>query len=386
MMRPFALEVFFSKWEFTAKHHMTASDAESMGLSELLSLASDEDRAAFETLWLGYTETWGAPTLREQIAQTYEALEAKHILCFAGAGEGIYVMMKCLLTAEDHMIVPVPNYQSAETVPLDICEVSAVPMTYQAAGNEAGWHLDIQQIKDAIRPNTKAISVNFPHNPTGYIPTRDEIHELVTLCRHHGLTLFSDEVYRGIELDETDRIPQLADIYEKAVSLNVMSKSYGLPGLRIGWTASQDIPLLQKAEKYKHYLSICNAGPSELLSLIALRARDQILSRNRAILRRNITTLESLFAEFPGLIEWQRPKGGCVAYPRFAGSEGGEVFCQKLIEEAGVLLLPASLYASDIAPATPDHFRIGFGRETGFAAGIEAMRQHFRRHYGRFAA
>ena len=309
MMRPFALEVFFSKWEFTAKHHMTASDAESMGLSELLSLASDDDRAGFETLWLGYTETWGAPALRDEIAKTYETLDAHNILCFAGAGEGIYVMMKCLLSADDHMIVPVPNYQSAETVPLDICEVSAVPMRYQATGNNAGWQLDIQQIKDAIRPNTKAISVNFPHNPTGFIPTVDEINELIALCRHHGLTLFSDEVYRGIELDETDRIPQLADLYEKAVSLNVMSKSYGLPGLRIGWTACQDIPLLEQAEKYKHYLSICNSGPSEQLSLIALRARDQILARNRAILRRNVTTLETLFAEFPGLIEWQRPKG-----------------------------------------------------------------------------
>ena len=86
MMRPFALEVFFSKWEFTAKHHMTASDAESMDLSELLSLASDDDRADFETLWLGYTETWGAPAFRDEIAKTYETLDAHNILCFAGAG------------------------------------------------------------------------------------------------------------------------------------------------------------------------------------------------------------------------------------------------------------------------------------------------------------
>ena len=372
-MRDFGLEVFFSKWEFKARHHMTASDVESIQLSELLGLATLEDKEAFDTLWLGYTQTWGAPELRAEIAQTYDQMRADNILCFAGAGEGIYAVMKTLLERDDHLIVPVPNYQSAETIPLSICAVTGVPMDYNS---QTGWSLDIDKIKAAIRPNTKAISVNFPHNPTGYLPDRDTLDALIALCRAHDLTLFSDEVYRGIELDSSVQIPQIADIYEKGVSLNVMSKAYGLPGLRIGWIASQDEMLLQRAERYKHYLSICNSGPSEQLALIALRASQTILNRNRQIMTDNLVLLEALFDEYNHLFEWHRPKGGCVAYPLYKGPDGVEHFTRQLVEQSGILLLPSSIYHSEIAESPASHFRIGFGRDGVFKEGIAALRDH----------
>ena len=230
-LRDFGLEVFFSRWEFAAKHHMTASDLESMQLQELLAFANPAQQEEFHCLWLGYTETWGAPDLREEIAKTYDVMRSENILCLAGAGEGIYAAAKCILTSDDHAIVPTPNYQSAETIPLSICEVSGVPLI-QNMRNQ--WQLDIQAIKDAIRPNTKLISVNFPHNPTGLLINDEQLNQLIALCRQHGIYLFSDEVYRGVELNLADRMPQIADIYEKGVSLNVMSKAYGLPGLRVG--------------------------------------------------------------------------------------------------------------------------------------------------------
>ncbi len=110
-MRDFGLEVFLSKWEFTARHHMTASDLESMSLSDLLAMASNDDRKAFEELWLGYTETWGAPELRREISSTYDQIPADNILCMAGAGEGLFAIPNVLLTRDDHAIVPTPNYQ-----------------------------------------------------------------------------------------------------------------------------------------------------------------------------------------------------------------------------------------------------------------------------------
>ena len=385
-LRDFGLEVFFSKWEFTAKHHMTASDLESLAVPDLLSMANDEDRASFDNLWLGYTETWGAPDLRAEIATTYDAMRAENILCLAGAGEGIYAVAKVLLNADDHVIVPIPNYQSAETVPLSVCAVSPLPMHRSGPdSNDAEWRLDLQELKNAIRPNTKMISLNFPHNPTGMLMPQEDLQELVSICREHGIYLFSDEVYRGVELNDEDRMPQIADIYEKGISLNVMSKAYGLPGLRVGWIASQDLDLLSKVERYKHYLSICNSAPSERLSLIALKAREKILGRNRALLRENIVLLESLFDDYPGLVEFQRPMGGCVAFPKFIGPEGGEEFCRKLIEHSGVLLLPSSIYVSEISEVPQDHFRIGFGRDAVFKEGIAAMRQHFETHYSAFA-
>ncbi|MET1413785.1 aminotransferase class I/II-fold pyridoxal phosphate-dependent enzyme [Roseibium sp. HPY-6] len=389
-MRDFSLEVFFSEWEFTAKHHMTASDLESMSLTELLALASDEDRSAFEELWLGYTETWGAPALRDEISSTFELMQRDNILCLAGAGEGLFAVPNVLLTKDDHAVVPTPNYQGAETIPLSICEVTGVPMNYSSPdgpgsnSGKGGWQINLDRLRDAIRPNTKLISLNFPHNPTGCLMPGEDLTELVAVARKQGIYILSDEVYRGVELDPNDRMPQIADVYERGISLNVMSKAYGLPGLRIGWIASQDRALLQKVERFKHYLSICNSGPSEVLALIALKARHKILSRNHAIMLKNAEALEQVFDDFPALFEWQRPMGGCVAFPRYLGPDGVEQFSRKLLEESGVMILPSSIYASELGSIPQDHFRIGFGRDQVFKDGLEAMRRHLEKHYADF--
>jgi aspartate/methionine/tyrosine aminotransferase len=388
-MRDFALEVFLAGWEFTAPYHMTASDIESMTVADLLALATPEDRNALDTLWLGYTETWGSRELRAEIARSYEAMALENILCLAGAGEGLYAVAKVLLQAGDHVLVPTPNYQSAETVPLSVCEVTGIPLRRTAPlmgpGTQlrGGWRLHPEDVRAAIRPNTKLLSLNFPHNPTGMLMTREDLEAVIALCRHHGIYILCDEVYRGVELEPADQMPQIADVYERGISLNVISKAYGLPGLRIGWIASQDTSLLQKVERYKHYLSICNSAPSELLTLVALKARCGILARNHALLQENVMLLEQLFADFPGVVDWQRPQGGCVAFPRCTAPEGGEEFCRKLIEESGVLLLPSSIYASELTDVPQDHFRIGFGRGRMFKEGVVAMRRHFEKHYAR---
>ncbi|MEP4194692.1 MAG: aminotransferase class I/II-fold pyridoxal phosphate-dependent enzyme [Aliishimia sp.] len=384
-MRNFELEVFFSEWEFKAKHHMTASDFESLSTADLLAMGSDEDRAGFNDLWLGYTETWGAPDLRVEIARTYETMQAENILCLAGAGEGLYAAARVLLGPDDHAIVPVPNYQGAETIPLTICDVTGVAMQRSEGGNSAEWSLDIDAVKSAIRPNTKLISLNFPHNPTGMLMARDDLDALIALAQLHGIYILSDEVYRGVELNEADQMPQIADIYERGLSLNVMSKAYGLPGLRVGWLASPDKDVLQRIERYKHYLSICNSGPSERLSVIGLKNRKQIIGRNKEILRRNLTNAQKLFDDFPGLVEFRTPMGGCVAFPKYTGPGGVEAFCKKMLEESGIIVLPSSIYSSEVGDVPPDHFRIGLGRDQGVGEGLAAMRQHFERNYADFA-
>ena len=366
--RDFALEVYMSKWEFAAKHNLTASDAESMPLVSLLSLATPVDRAEFDRMHLGYTETFGAPALRAEIARTYEHVVADDVLCFAGAEEAIYAAMQVLLGPSDHAVTITPNYQAAETVPLSICEVTGVPLE---AGSD--WNLDPDRLKAALRPNTKVVSINFPNNPTGKILSQETYHAIVEACRSRGIWLFSDEVYRLIERTPSIRMTQAVDVYERGISLNVMSKAYGLPGLRIGWLALKDRELLKRLEHFKHFLSICNAGPSEQLALIALKARAQILERNRSIVRDNLTLLDEFFARFPDLFDWRRPDGSCVAFVRYRGPEGVETFTRELIEQAGVLLLPSSIYHSELNPVPADFFRIGFGRKA-VPAGIAAMR------------
>jgi len=365
-MRDFALEVYFSKWEFAAKYNLAGSDGENMTLAELLALASPEDRAAYDGVSLGYTETFGAPALRAEIAQTYDTVGPEHLLCFAGAEEAIYAAMQVLLNAGDHAVVITPNYQAAETVPLSICAVTGVALDI-----ERNWDLDPDLLLAAIRPNTKLISINFPNNPTGKIIPRAIFDAIVEICRSRGIWLFSDEVYRLIERDPGLRLPQAADVYERAISLNVMSKAYGLPGLRIGWLACKDRAMLVRFERFKHFLSICNSAPSEVLARIALKAREKILERNRKIVRDNLAVLNAFFADYRHLFDWREPDGGCVGFIRYKGAGGVEEFTRRLVEESGVLFLPSSVYRSELGPVPDDCLRVGFGRShvpTGFAA------------------
>ncbi|MEO0676922.1 MAG: aminotransferase class I/II-fold pyridoxal phosphate-dependent enzyme [Pseudomonadota bacterium] len=363
----FRLETHFAKWEFSARYHLTASDAESMSLPELLSLASDADRAAFETMWLGYTETYGAPDLREAIAATYARHDASHVLCFAGASEGIFAANQVLLEPGDHAIVVTPNYQSHEALPASIGGVTGVPLD-----PDDNWSLDIDRVAAAIQPKTKLITINFPHNPTGAILARDRYDALISLARAHGIWVLHDEIFHGLGPSGAEHLPFIADVYERGLSLGVMSKSYGLPGLRIGWIACQDRAVLSQMERLKHYLSICNSGPSERLAVIGLKARDQILARNNALIDANLPLWNAFFAAHEDRFQWQPPQGSCMAFPRYLGTEGVEAFCQRLVEEAGVLFLPSTIYRSETGETPRDRFRLGLGRR-GLAEGIAAL-------------
>jgi aspartate/methionine/tyrosine aminotransferase len=372
-LRPFALEVFFSKWEFTARYVLCASDMQSMTLSELLDMADAADRSAWDRLYLGYTETWGSPALRETIASTYDSITSDQVLSFVGAEEGIFAAMHALLGPDDHAIVVTPNYQSVESVPLSICDTTGV-----ALDPRKNWDLHLDQVRDAIRPNTRVISINFPHNPTGKVIGRQALDALIAMARPRGIYIFSDEVHRLLERRPEITLPQVADLYERGLSLGVMSKAYGLPGLRLGWVACKDVELLRMLERVKHYTSLCSPAPSELLSQIALKARERILLRNRALVAKNLLILEAFFAEHAHLFEWYLPDGGCIGFPRYLGPEGVDAFAKDLVEQTGVLLVPASVYKSDLGATPTDRFRIGYGR-ANMEEGLAAMRSHLRR-------
>ncbi|MFF2120006.1 aminotransferase class I/II-fold pyridoxal phosphate-dependent enzyme [Kitasatospora sp. NPDC058184] len=278
-----------------------------------------------------------------------------------------------MLEPGDHAVVLTPNYQSAETVPLSLCEVTGV-----ALDPERDWALDLDAVEAALRPNTRVLSVNFPNNPTGTVIDTADFVRLAELCDERGIRLFSDEVYRGLERDPARALPQAADLSERALSLNVTSKSLGLPGLRIGWIACRDQELRSRLERAKHYTTICNSAPSEVLARIAITARDRILARNRAIIAGNLPLFDAFFAEFADLFEWRAPDGGCVAFPRYLGPDGVEEFCTALVEQAGVLLLPAGIFRSELTPTPADRFRIGLGRRDpgpGLAAFADWLRK-----------
>jgi len=357
---PFRLEEYLGIWEFSGEHYLTASDAETLTVEELLAHAEPEQRERFARLPLSYAPTWGGEELRAAIADLYEGLGPEHVLTFAGAEEALFWALQELAEPGDHALVTVPNYQSFETIPL----TAGATVEGIVLDPAAGWEPDVEEIARRLRPNTKLVAVNFPNNPTGAICSQETWRALVELCDEHGATLLSDEVYRGLETDASRRLPQAAELSDSAVSLNVMSKSYGLPGLRIGWLATRRRDLLERLERRKHYTSICNATASEVLATIALRAGAAIQARNRDLIAANIP----LFAAHPERLEWQAPAGGCVSFPRYLGDDGVETFCRELVETAGVVFLPASIYASELGPVPADRFRIGVGRRDPEAA------------------
>ena len=349
---------------------MTASDAESISLCELLAMATPEEYEQFNALRLGYTETFGAPDLRDTIASMYRNREANEILCFAGASEGLFAANTVLLDRNSHAIVVTPNYQSHEALPAAICEATGIPLD---PSDE--WSLDIDRVASAIRPNTRLVTINFPHNPTGAILPLARYHALIELCRKHGIYILHDEIFHGLGPTGTRHLPYIADLYERGLSLNVMSKSFGLSGLRIGWIACADAEVVSDMEKMKHYLSICNSGPSERLAKIALNNRDKLLARNCAIIDENLPKCDAFFGRHQELFDWYRPNGSCTAFPRYKGPDGVEAFTRAMVEESGVLLLPSTIYRSELRETPTDRFRIGFGRKN-LDEGLAVMEEH----------
>jgi aspartate/methionine/tyrosine aminotransferase len=364
----FALEVYLGEWEFAARHHLTASDAQTLTIAELLALGGPERALQFEQLPLSYTPTWGTPALREAVAGTYERLGPEHVLTFAGAEEAMFWALQELVGPGDHAVVTVPNYQSMESV--TIASGADVDGLVLSPGD--GWALDLDALTKLLRPTTRLVCVNFPNNPTGALPRRETFTQLVGLCDERGIRLFSDEVYRGLELDRATMLPQAAELSNTAISLNVMSKSYGLPGLRIGWLATRDRRLLERLERRKHYTTIANSAPSEFLATIALAAGDRIQARNRAIIAANVPLLDAFFTRHAVRFDWSAPQGGCVCFPRLRSGEAAAPFCRRLVQRAGVILLPAEIYASALGDVPREHFRIGVGRH-GTAEALAAF-------------
>ena len=351
-LSPFKLERYFARYEFDVKHLLCCSDCESLSVGGVLALEPGAEEGLSEQ-WLGYTESRGSPSLRREISRIYTGISAEEILVHSGAEEAIFLFMQALLEPGDHVIVHWPCYQSLAEVASGIgCRV-----TRWAAREDRGWALDLDDLVGRLRPETKAVVVNLPHNPTGYLMGREQFLEMTDILRARGIVLFSDEVYRESEYHPEDRLPAACDVYEKAVSLGVMSKSYGLAGLRIGWIATRATTILHRMAALKDYTTICSSAPSEFLAEVALRHRERLARRSVEIITANLRLLDAFFEQHEDVFAWQRPVAGPIGFPRLLTGDS-EAFCDRLVRKAGVLLLPGTVFDDD-----GNHVRIGFGRE-----------------------
>jgi len=358
---PFALERYFARHEFNARFLLCSSDCETLAVQDLLALEPGAEEA-LHRLRLGYTESSGSPTLRAEICRIYAGLAPEAVLVHAGAEEAIFLFMHAVLAPGDTIVVPSPCYQSLAEVARGIGGTVA-----PWRGDEAAdWALDPDDLRRALTPATRAIVLNTPHNPTGYLMDLDRFREVIRIADDRGIILFSDEVYRESEHDPADRLPAACDLSETAVSLGVMSKAYGLAGLRIGWVASRNAGILSRMARLKDYTTICNSAPGEFLAEVALRHRQQIVSRNVGIIRENLAVLDGFFARRRDTFAWRRPRAGSIAFPRLLGRDV-DAFCHELLTEAGVLLAPGTLFGD-----AGNHVRIGFGRK-GLPQAVAAL-------------
>jgi aspartate/methionine/tyrosine aminotransferase len=353
-IKPFKLERYYTKYEFNADYSICNSDCEAMTVSDLLAL---EDGAVdrFQNLWLGYTETKGHPELRRDIANIYTNVGAEDLLVCTGAQEPIFLFAQANLVAGDEVIVQAPCYQSVHSVPEDIgCKVLNWMVKYEGSRPT----FDLEELEQMVTDKTKAIFLNAPHNPTGFHFSKQEQLDIVRIARKHNVIVFCDEVYRELEHSPEYAIPAIADVYENGVSVGVMSKAYGLPGLRIGWLATRNEAVLENVAILKEYTTICNSAPSEFLAGVALRNRDEILQRNLQIIHHNLPFFDRFFEKYEDLFSWHKPTAGPIAFVKMKFDTDDMAFAERALKQRQILLLPGGIYDYG------GFFRVGFGRKS----------------------
>jgi aspartate/methionine/tyrosine aminotransferase len=351
---PFAIEEFFNRYEFSTPHTLCASDCETVTVAELLAMGG-MSFSELADLRLGYTESQGNPDLRAAVARNYQNVTEEQVVMLAAPEEGIYLGMRALLEPGDEVVVLAPAYESLLNVAEHICGAENVKKWWiqPTAGT---WRLDLEELERLVTPDTKLLVVNFPHNPTGYLPAEAEFAAVLDVARRHGTWLFYDEMYRGLELDGRETLPSAADHYQRSLVLAGLSKVHGLPGLRCGWLIIHDSEVRGRFINWKHYTTICAPGPSELLALAGLKAQDALIRRNRELIEANLETADAFFARRPELFTWRRPLAGSVALVGINVPSATD-YCQELAAQAGVLLLPSSCLGYG-----DKHVRFGFGR------------------------
>lgn len=359
----FKLERFFAEYEFSVKYTISSSDCESIKVTDLIAHAGDDIKEKWYDLELGYTQSKGHPLLLDEISKLYEGISSEKILAVVPQ-EGVNIALSSILDTGDHVIIMSPAYQSLSELPGSIgCEISELSVLQQ----EGKWELDLDMLRALIKKETKLLILNFPHNPTGYLPSKEVFTEIVEIAHNTGIYIFSDEMYRLSEYNDADRLPPVACVYEKGISLSGLSKSFGLPGLRCGWLVTQDAALFKQFMTQKDYTTICGSAPGEILSIMALQAKDEIIGRNLGIIKDNIGHMESFLSRHDNVMGWIRPIAGPVAFGQLKNKMDAQEFCMKAIREKSLLILPGSVF-----DYKHNFFRLGLGRKA-FKAGLDLL-------------
>ena len=352
------------------QYNLSNSFAQPTSQAELERFATergdDELIAAYRDHPLGYTPNGGSADCRAAVADAISvACSAGDILITAGGQVAMQTVAFALLDKDSHAVVFTPSYQSCQECPLHAgAAVTKVRLT-----RENNWDIDLAALADACRADTKLILLNQPWNPAGTLISRGKLIAIIDIARRHNAWILADEIYRLLEHDAGDRLPAVADIYERGVSIGALSKPFGAGGASLGWIACRDAEARQAFKDAMYFGTACPARASELQALMVLRARDVLLERNLGIIKRNLEIVERFLQANSDLFSYVRPVAGCVLWVEFKGPLTSTQLGDALAAD-GISIKPSYCFTDD--DSVDQYFRIGFGEEKVPAA-IEAL-------------
>ncbi len=361
----FALERWMTTWETQVEYDIAESGILPMTVNELLGLLPEGDRdatlAALLDTRLGYSEAPGSLELRSLLAATYRDTGPDEVLVTTGAIEANFLAFNTLLDPGDHVVAVYPAYQQLYSVPRAIgCDVSLWRLR-----PENDFRYDLAELEALLRPNTKLIVVNTPHNPTGAMLSSADLARVHTLAAERGGWVLCDEAYRWLDVPGGDAFaPPVRDLGGQSISVGTFSKPFGLPGLRIGWLAAP-ADVVARCWAMRDYITLSPGKLNDALAVLAFRHRDRIVERTREIVAANLETAERWFAEQGGVASWTPPRGGLLALLRYELDIPSSELADRLAAEYSVMLAPGSAFGYEY------HLRLGIGQHPDvFAEGL----------------
>lgn len=372
-IEPFALERWMTRWELVVTHDICESGIKPLSLGDVMGLIPASEAEVLEQriheMPLGYSEARGTEELRSVLASTYANTSCDDILITTGAIEANYLLFNVLLKAGDHVVVVDPAYQQLASVPKAIgCQVDHLSVVH-----DDGYYYDLDELRGMVRPDTRLIVINTPHNPTGCMLSDSDLNEIVELARENNCWILCDEAYRWIEHPGGMAIPgPMRGRYEKGISVGTVSKPFGVPGLRIGWFAAP-AEIAQAAWGIRDYVSLSPAKLSDLIATAVIRNREAIFARNREIIGANLAIANQWFADNADIVSWQAPKAGLLAMMRYAADLDSSTVADRLAGDVGVMLAPGDAFGM------PGALRVGIGQDPRiFREGLEMTAQFLR--------
>lgn len=365
----FGVEEWLNIWENDARYDIAGSSIAALTLEEILNLGGQKEnilrQLAEKTMNYGWIE--GSPAFKEEVASLYQTVKPNQVLQTNGATGANHLALYALIEAGDHVISLYPTYQQLYDIPRSLgAEVSF----WQIEENQ-DWLPSLAGLRRLIRPNTKMICINNANNPTGAVMDRAFLEELVSIAQEVGAYILSDEVYQPLEQDLD--VPAIVDLYDRGISTNSLSKTYSVPGVRIGWIVAND-DLTDVFRKYRDYTMICGGVIDDLLAVHVLKHRQEILARNRVLVANNLALVKDWVAK-QARVSLIAPRHVSTSFIKLDVPEDTEAFCLSLLREKGVLLVPGNRFDR------PGYARLGYCAPTDvLIKGLEGLSEFLKQY------